>query len=191
MIGVRDIDWQGQVCIQLSQEEPRSRFWINKVGVFSQPPQPGILSQRFFHDWRAVCKCAVREGAYRLGNLVSQLLEPAPHRTVIVPPQRIAGDIGLFRITESLERTRSRSTPIPQPDTDDPNRVRNKQFWLGSFSDMTIHEVHLPMPALLQPLAEREGGLRKIGSRNTDGIEAEITRPAADILGQLIQGGIR
>ena len=105
MIGVRVFDWQGQVCIQLSQEEPRSCFRINKVGVFAQPAQPGILSKRFFHDCGAVCKRAVREGTYRLGNLVRQLLEPAPHRPVLVPSERIAGDIGLFRIAESLERT--------------------------------------------------------------------------------------
>ncbi len=98
MIGVWRVNGQGKISIELSEEKPGTGLRIAQVGVLSDPAESGSLSERFFHYRRAICKSPVGEGPYCFSDLISQLLQPSPHGPVIIPPEGITGDIGLFRI---------------------------------------------------------------------------------------------
>ena len=186
MIGVWRVNGQGKICIELPEEKPGTGLRIDQVGVLSDPAESGRLSEWFLHYRRAICKSPVGEGPYCFSDLISQFLQPSPHGPVIIPPEGITGDIGLFRIPKGLMSRVVRIMPITQSDANDPDCIGNQQVGLRTLLDVSAHKVHLPLPAFFKPSLQCGSGLGEFARRNSYCIEPQIKRPLPDVSTELL-----
>ncbi len=54
VVGGRLVDGQGQICVQLAEEEPGAGALVQQVGVLADPAQARIARQRLLQNRRAV-----------------------------------------------------------------------------------------------------------------------------------------
>ena len=88
---------QWQVGINLTQEKPGACIRVDQHGVFGDPAHPRPFGNGPLQYRRTVHKGPVATATRHFLNAFGQVGQAFADKLVVIPPQRIARNIGLFR----------------------------------------------------------------------------------------------
>jgi len=173
---------QRQVGVDLAEEKPRAGLAIQQQGVLADPAEPGVAGQRLFEHRRTVGEHAITMRRDGFRHPLGQLLQPAPHQLVIVAAQRVARDVGRFRVGQHGLGVLS-GWAIVEPRADHRHRARQQPCRRFAQARMLCHPRHPAMQPVVEP-ALQMGAVVIERLRGDAGIgEAEFTRPDTDLRG--------
>ena len=93
--GLGSVRRQRQVGVYLAQEKPGAGVRVDQHGIFCDPAHTRALGNRPLQHRRTVDKGAILAATGHLPDPSRQRCEAFANQLVVVPRQRVAGDIGL------------------------------------------------------------------------------------------------
>ena len=154
VVGTRGVGVQGQIGVQLAEEEPGACGPVDEVGVLADPPEAGVAGERLLHDRGAVGEGTVAEGADLRLDMVGEALKTASDHLVVVAAERVARDIGEFRTPQHGLGVGS-AAQIVHAHADDSDGSGNERRRPGAAHAMAGHVPEFAMIAGVEPCEQR------------------------------------
>ena len=181
---------QGEVGVELAEEEPRARPRVDEIGVLPDPAKARVAGEGPLENGGAVDECPVAEGTRVLPDAVREPLQPPPHEAVVVAPERVAGDVARRRIGERLGgRPRRAPRPVVHAHRDDAQRPRHEVGGPAALLAMPGHVAHLAVPSGREPVDEAGLVLGEVDRGDPRLAESELRGPLPDERRQGIEPG--
>ena len=174
---------QGQVGVELAEEEPGAGGPVDEVGVLADPSEPGVARERLLHDRGAVGEGAVAERAGLGLDVVGEALEAAADDLVVIAPERVPGHVAEGRIAEDRLGV-GRVAAVVHAHADDPEGSRHQLRGPGAARPVARHVPELAMVAGVEPGEQRRFVGTQVGARDRHLLEAEFHTPSPDRLGE-------
>ena len=179
----RRIDGQFQIDVKRSEKERGAALRMNEQGVFASPTEACALGQFDFHDGRGVAKDPIPKRTNCFADLIGEPLQTASDDFVIIPPERVTGDVGSF---SCLKRAPCRFDPIRiiggvigahHHRTD---RPWNQFGGTSAAQPMALHIIHRAVHPGIKPGQQTGFGIAKIHVSDADAGEPSIACPFPD-----------
>ena len=160
---------------------------MNQQGVFAAPTEARALGQLDFHHGRRVAKDAIPKWANGFADLIGQPLQTAPDHFVIIPSQRVTGDVSPFRC---IERTPCRLDPmgiirgVIGADHHRSDSPGNQFSGACTAQSVALHIIHRSVASSIKPGQQTGFGIAKIHVSEPDAREPTSPRPVPDGLAQ-------
>ncbi len=181
------IDRQRQIRVQLAEKEVRAGAAIDQHGVLADPAQPRIARQRFFQYRGGIHVSPIAEVADDGMDAFGQLLQPVAHQLVIVASQRVARHVTRFGILQDIPGIGGAGRDVIHAHRDDALRAWLQFGRSRAAGAMTRHVFHVAVMAVIEPAFEMLFVLAQVGAADAGVGEAQLARPALDVMGE---GGV-
>ena len=175
---------QGQVGVDLAEEEPRAVLAVQQQRVLAAPAEPGFGGEFDFQHRRAVGEDAVMVFADFRADLVGQALQAVAQDFMVVAPQRVAGKVGGVGIIQHRMRVGRGGRKVIDPCADDADRAGHQFGGPAALGAVRRHIIHLAMKASIQPFLQARFGRAQLAVGNAHRGKTELLPPLLDLLRQ-------
>lgn len=157
---------------------------VQQQGVFAAPAESRFGGERHFQHRGAVGEDAKMMRTDFAANLFCKYLQVITQYFVIIPAQRVAGNVGRFGVGQHGMRIGRGRGKIVQPRADDTDRSRHQFGRAAALDAVRRHIIHLAMKPLSQPRLQSRFGRTQVNVGNPDCGKAELAPPLPDALRQ-------
>ena len=181
---------QGEIDIDLAEEEPRAAVLVDQAGVLADPAEAGVAGERAFEHRRRIDEHPMPDRPDDRLDALGEFLQALSHQLVVIAAQCITRDVGAFAL-----RKRGPGflvfAAVVETDRDHRNGAGDQFIRARALVAVRGHPLHRAVHARVQPAAQVALVIAQFNAADAEAGETERCGFLADPRGQRIDVGVR